>query len=78
MREGGEGKDRRKFSVYINASKLSPPHRLHTTLQGKLRPLQAKMTSMKASRSEYSEKLRHQERKVKVCRILSTRKVVTH
>ena len=36
------------------------------TLQGKLRPLQAKVTSMKASLSEYSEKLRHQEGKVKV------------
>ena len=36
------------------------------TLQGKLRPLQAKATSMKASLSEYSEKLRHQEGKVKV------------
>ena len=40
--------------------------RLHMTLQGKLRPLQAKVTSMKASLSEYSEKLRHQEGKVKV------------
>ena len=36
------------------------------TLQGKLRPLQAKVTSMKVSLSEYSEKLRHQEGKVKV------------
>ena len=36
------------------------------TLQGKLRPLQAKVTSMKVSLSEFSEKLRHQEGKVKV------------
>lgn len=40
--------------------------RLHTTLQSKLRPLQLRMFSMKASLREYTEKLKNQEVKLQV------------
>ena len=39
-------------------------HRLHNKLQTTLRPLQSRVASMKASLSEYSDKLYHQENKV--------------
>ena len=39
-------------------------HRLHAKLQATLRPLQSRVTSMKASLAEYSDKLHHQENKV--------------
>jgi hypothetical protein len=39
-------------------------HRLHAKLQAALRPLQSRVTSMKASLAEYSDKLHHQENKV--------------
>ena len=39
---------------------------LHTTLQTKIRPLQSKITTMKASLSEYSEHLNQQENKIQV------------
>ena len=61
---GGEKVRRKEKEEDLSLSFTCP--RLHMTLQGKLRPLQAKVTSMKASLSEYSEKLRHQEGKVKV------------
>ena len=39
-------------------------HRLHAKLQATLRPLQSRVSSMKASLAEYSDKLQHQENKV--------------
>ena len=39
-------------------------HRLHAKLQATLRPLQSRVVSMKASLSEYTDKLYHQENKV--------------
>lgn len=39
-------------------------HRLHAKLQATLRPLQSRVTSMKASLLEYSDKLHLQENKV--------------
>ena len=41
-------------------------HSLHTTLQTKIRPLQSKITTMKASLSEYSDHLNQQENKIQV------------
>ena len=40
-------------------------HRLHAKLQATLRPLQSRVSSMKASLAEYSDKLHHQENKVR-------------
>lgn len=39
-------------------------HRLHAKLQATMRPLQSRVTAMKASLAEYSDKLYHQENKV--------------
>ena len=42
-------------------------HRLHAKLQATLRPLLSRVTSMKTALTEYSDKLCHQENKVR-CR----------
>lgn len=39
-------------------------HRFHAILQATVRPLQSRVTAMKASLTEYSDKLYHQENKV--------------
>ena len=39
-------------------------HGLHTKLQATLRPLQSRVSSMKSSLAEYSDKLHHLENKV--------------
>ena len=39
-------------------------HRLHAKLQATIRPLQSRVSSMKTSLTEYSDKLYHQENKV--------------
>lgn len=41
--------------------------RLHSTLQTKIRPLQLKVASIKASLGEYSEKLKKEDNKVCEC-----------
>ena len=42
--------------------------RLHTTLQTRIRPLQLKVSNMKAALNEYSDKLKKEENKVRsVC-----------
>ena len=45
--------------------------RLHSTLQMKIRPLQLRITNMKASLSEYSEKLKKEDNKVGLSKFIS-------